>query len=205
MCKKHIIKCQRSLRLSINEGKARKEIATNKKKIEKGAKQLGRGLGSGADPAIALEAFMKNNKNNPAVIKFMEGLNAEIQNNPTATQVAKAIDSRLNNYEPLKNDPMRIVTNSGIKTITPRDLSPEAAKAISKLHGEPKFWNSNKGVSVGDVNIYDPKVTDAIVTAYNKAIKNPEVLELLEGKPFNKDLVGKIAYNSIASASWGSA
>jgi hypothetical protein len=191
--------------MGFNVSKALKEITTNKNKIEKEAKQLGRGLGSGADPAKALEAFKKNNKGNPTVLKFMEGLDSEIQNNPTAIQVAKAIDSRLDKYVPLENDPMRIVTNSGIKTIIPKDLPPEAVKAITKLYGEPKFWNSNKGVSIGDVNnIYDPNIADTLVTNYNNAIKNPEVLELLEGKPFNRDLAGKIAYNIIASGLWGS-
>lgn len=191
--------------MGINVGKALKEIATDKNIIVNETKQLGRGLDSGADLAKALEAFMKNNKDNPAVLKFMEGLNAEIQNNPSTKQVTKAIASKLKNYVPLENNPMRIVTNSGIKTIIPKGLSPEAVKAITKLHGEPKFWNSNKGVSIGDVdNIYDPNIADTLVAAYNKTIKKPEILELLKGKPFNKDLVGKIIYNGLASASWGS-
>ena len=191
--------------MGINVGKVLKEIATNRNTIVNETKQLSRGLVSGTDPAKALEAFMENNKDNPEVLRFMEELNSEIQNNPTAIKIAKAIDSRLNNYESLENKPMRIVTDNGTKTITTKDLSPKAVKAISNLYGEPKFWNSNKGVSVGDVDLYDSKLTDTLVAAYNNDIKKREILELYKGKPFNKDLAGNILYNSLASASWGSA
>ena len=191
--------------MGINVGKVLKEIATNRNTIVNETKQLGNGLVSGTDPTKALEAFMENNKDNPAVLKFMEGLNSEIPNNPTAIRVANAIDSRFNSYVPLENDPMKIVTNSGTKTITPKDLPPEAVKAISNLYGEPKFWNSNKGVSVGDVDLYDSNLTDKLVAAYNNDIKKSEIVDLYKGKPFNKDLAGKIGYNLMVSGLWGSA
>ena len=191
--------------MGINVSKVLEEIATNRNIIVNETKQLGRGLGSGTDPTKALKAFMENNKNNPEVLNFMEGLNSEIQNNPTAIQVATAIDSKLNNYVPLENYPIRIVTDKGTKTITTKDLPPKAVKAISNLYGESKFWNRKKGVSAGDVDLYDSKITDKLVATYNNDIKKREILELLEGKPFNKDSVGKFLYNSAASASYGSA
>ena len=191
--------------MGINVSKVLEEIATNRNIIVNETKQLGRGLGSGTDPTKALKAFMENNKNNPEVLNFMEGLNSEIPNNPTAIQVATAIDSKLNNYVPLENYPIRIVTDKGTKTITTKDLPPKAVKAISNLYGESKFWNRKKGVSAGDVDLYDSKITDKLVATYNNDIKKREILELLEGKPFNKDSVGKFLYNSAAAASYGSA
>ena len=191
--------------MGINVGKVFKEIATNKNTIVKETNQLRKGLGSGADPTKAMESFMENNKDNPEVLNFMEELNSAIQNKPTVRKVTKAIDSGLNNYVPLENGRINIVTNSGTKTITLKDLPPEAVKAVSKLYGEKKLLNRNLGISAGDVNIYDPKLTDTLVSTFNKDIKKPEIISLVEGNPVNKDAIAKLLYNAFASASYGSA
>ena len=191
--------------MGINVGKVFKEIATNKNTIVKETNQLRKGLGSGADPTKAMESFMENNKDNPEVLNFMEKLNSAIQNKLTVSEVTKAIDSGLNNYVPLENGRINIVTNSGTKTITLKDLPPEAVKAVSKLYGEKKLLNRNLGISAGDVNIYDPKLTDTLVSTFNKDIKKPEIISLVEGNPVNKDAIAKLLYNAFASASYGSA
>src|SRR5574344_570116 len=196
--------------MAINIGKIFKEISKNGDKIASEGKQMGSALAKGADPTKTLQASIRNNKDNPAVLNFLKKVDSDIQNSttpgvkPTAIQFDTTFDSELKKYVPLVSKPIKVNTDSGYKYVTLEDLSREAIKDISDVFGEPRFWNSKKGISAGIVDTYDPKVTDAIVTTFNKAIKNPEILELLKGKPFNKDLAGKIAYNLLASGLWGS-
>ena len=159
------------------------------------------------DKVKVLKAGVKDNRGNLALMKLIAdmGENSPIGkvvnslevNDPTVKLLEKA--KKYIQPEP-KN--IRINTDTGVKTFIPKDLSPEDVNSILRVFGEKKLWNKNLGLSVGDVNTYNP---DEVIDSYNKAIKNSDVSKLLEGKLIDRDLVGNSIYNFIASASWGSA
>lgn len=162
------------------------------------------------DKVKVLKAGVNDNRGNPALMKLIADMG---ENSPIGKVVNELKDKNLNDptvkllekandYKPSEPKNIRINTNNGVKSFIPNDLSPKDVNSILRLFGEKKLWNKNLGLSVGDVNTYTP---DGVIDSYNRAIKNPEVSKLLEGKLIDRDLVWKSIYNFLASASWGSA
>jgi hypothetical protein len=156
-----------------------------------------------------LKTGINNNSNNPELVKLIADmrrntpmgkavteLRTTYPNDPTVELINKA-----QSYVPPEPKTIRINTDKGVKDFILKDLSKEDANSILRLFGEKKLLNKNLGLSVGNVNTYMP---DEVIDVYNQVRQTPEVLELLAGKPFNRDLAGKIAYNIIASGLWGS-
>ena len=189
-------------------GKITKVSVKNADEVDKIAKALKAASGM-EDKVKVLKTGINNNSNNPELVKLiadMRGntpmrkavteLKTTYPNDPTVKLIEKA-----QSFTPPEPKTIRINTDGGVKDFITKGLSSEDANSILRLFGEKKLFNKNLGLSVGNVNTYVP---DEVIDVYNQVRKTPEVLELLEGKPFNRDLAGKIIYNGIASGLWGS-
>jgi hypothetical protein len=189
-------------------GKITKVSVKNEDEVNKITNALKAASGTEGKVKV-LKTGINNNSNNPELVKLIADmrkntpmgkavtkLRTTYPNDPTVELINKA-----QSYVPPEPKTIRINTDKGVKDFIPKDLSPEDANSILRLFGEKKLWNKNLGLSVGNVNTYMP---NEVIDVYNQVRQTPEVLELLEGKPFNRDLAGKIAYNIIASGLWGS-
>ena len=157
--------------------------------------------------ARVLKTGVDDNKGNPALMKLIADMGGntpigKVVNKLDVNDPTKELLGKAKSYVQPEPKNIRINTDKGVKTFIPEDLSSEDANSILRLFGEKKLWNKNLGLSVGDVNTLKP---DEVINAYNTAINTSDVSDLLKGKPINWDLVGKSLYNSLASASWGSA
>lgn len=189
-------------------GKITKVSAKNTDEVDKIAKAL-KAASDMEGKVKVLKTGINDNSNNPELVKLIADMRKNTSMGKAVTELKTTypddptveLIKKTQSYVPPEPKAIRINTDKGVKDFIPKDLSPEDANSILRLFGEKKLFNKNLGLSAGNVNTYMP---DEVIDVYNRVIKTPEVLKLLEGKPFNKDLAGKIAYNLLASGLWGS-
>lgn len=189
-------------------GEITKASVKNADEVDKIAKALKAASGMEGKVKV-LKTGINDNSNNPELVKLIAEMRGNTSMGRAVTELktnypsdpAVELLKKAQSYVPPEPKAIRINTDKGVKAFIPEDLSPEDANSILRLFGEKKLWNRNLGLPAGNVNTYMP---DDVIKAYNKAIQNQDILKLLEGKPFNKDLAGKIAYNLLASGLWGS-